>query len=138
MSERTALVFATLPLALWGVVVYGLAIASAIPGVRWNEAVLVLLPFDAVLPLLGAVARRRYAQLRVVGLALVSLLCAVGVLHQPLWMPILTAFLPLAILAFDLPRLIGGECADDSDPELPRAVLVDAPVAPVAEPVHRP
>jgi hypothetical protein len=78
-----------------------LAIVSSIPGVRWNENVLVLVPLDIVLPFLALDRRRRYARVRVAGLLLVSALCAVGVLHQPLWIPILSALLPLSIIAFD-------------------------------------
>jgi hypothetical protein len=52
--------------------------------------------------------RRRYAQVRVALLLGVSLLGAVGVLVQPLWVPILVAFMPLAVLAFDLPRVLFG------------------------------
>jgi hypothetical protein len=99
--ERTALAWATLYLTLWGLVIWGLAIVSSIPGIRWNENVLVLIPLDIVLPFLPIERRRRYAQVRVAGLFFVSALCAVGLLHQPLWIPILSALLPLAIVAFD-------------------------------------
>lgn len=109
MSERAALIFATSHLVLWGVVVYALVALSSIPGVRWNEVVLVLMPFDLALPFLGEARRRRYAQLRIAGLMGVSVLRAAGVLVQPLWVPILVAFMPLAVLAFDLPRVLFGE-----------------------------
>ncbi|HEY5924194.1 MAG TPA: DUF4105 domain-containing protein [Kofleriaceae bacterium] len=99
--ERIALAWATIYLALWGLIVWGLAIVSSIPGVRWNENLLVLVPLDIVLPFLGAERRRRYARVRVAGLFLVSALCGAGVLHQPLWIPILSALLPLSIIAFD-------------------------------------
>ena len=102
--ERVALVWATLYPALWGLILYALVIVSSIPGVRLNQNIFVLMPFDLVLPFLGEVRRRRYARLRVIGLLGVSTLCAVGILHQPLWIPILTAITPLAIIAFDLPR----------------------------------
>jgi hypothetical protein len=98
---RPALAWATLYLALWGLIVWGLAIVSSIPGVRWNENVLVLIPLDIVLPFLAIERRRRYARIRVAGLFLVSALCAAGVLHQPLWIPILSAMFPLATIAFD-------------------------------------
>ncbi|HEY5943921.1 MAG TPA: hypothetical protein VIV40_00440, partial [Kofleriaceae bacterium] len=99
--QRVALVWTTLYLALWGLIIWGLAIVSSIPGVRWNENVLVFIPLDIVLPLLAVERRRRYAQVRLAGLFLVSALCAVGLLHQPLWIPILSAMLPLAIIALD-------------------------------------
>jgi hypothetical protein len=101
---RVAVAWSTLYLTFWGVVIWALVILSSIPGVRWNEAVLVLVPFDVVLPLLGADRRRRYARARVIGLLAVSALTAIGVFHQPLWIPILTAIMPLAIIAFELPH----------------------------------
>lgn len=99
--ERVAVAWASLYLALWGITIWGLAIISSIPGVRWNENVLVLVPLDIVLPFLSVERRRRYARVRVVGLLLVSALCAVGLLHQPLWIPISSALLPLSVIAFD-------------------------------------
>ncbi|MBL0214432.1 MAG: DUF4105 domain-containing protein [Myxococcales bacterium] len=102
--QRVALVWATLYLALWGLILWSLVIVSSIPGVRWNEVVFVLMPFDLALPFLGVARRRRYAQARVVLLLAVSALCAIGVFHQPLWIPILTAIAPLAIIGFDLPH----------------------------------
>ncbi|MGE0548657.1 MAG: DUF4105 domain-containing protein [Kofleriaceae bacterium] len=106
--ERAARIWATLYLSLWGISLYALVILSPIEALRWNEVVLVLMPFDLVLAFLGPERCKRYAQLRVAGLALVSLLCAVGVLHQPLWMPIITALLPLSVIAFDLPNSLPG------------------------------
>lgn len=99
--ERIALAWATLYLALWGTIIWTLVFVSAIPGVRWNENVLVVMPLDIVLPFLAAARRRRYARVRVMGLLFVSALCAAGVLHQPLWIPILSALLPLSVVAFD-------------------------------------
>ena len=80
--------------------IYGVVIISSIGALRWNEAVLVLTPVDAVLPWLSNSRRRRYTQVRVLGLLLVSSLCALGILHQPLWIPILTAVMPLTLIAF--------------------------------------
>ena len=48
-----------------------LVILSAIPGLRWNEVVFVLIPFDVLLPFLGVERRRRYARFRLAGLFLV-------------------------------------------------------------------
>lgn len=98
--QRVALAWATLYLVFWGLLIWGLVAISAIPGIRWNEAVLVFVPFDVVLPFLGAERRRAYARVRVVLLLLASALCAIGVLRQPLWIPILSAIMPLAIVAF--------------------------------------
>ena len=101
--EAATLVAASLALALLGAVVWSLAIASAIPAVRYNEAVLVVVPLDAVLPLLSLGWQRRYARVRLAGLAVVTLLGIVGVLHQPLWIVILAVALPMATVGFDLP-----------------------------------
>lgn len=79
---------------------------------RWNEAVLVVTPLDAALPFLGERLRRGYARVRVALLLGVSLLGALGVLVQPLWVPILVAFMPLAVVAFDRPRALSGERTD--------------------------
>ena len=102
--ERVALIWSTLYLGLLGLVIYTLVAISSIDGVRWNEAVFVLTPFDLALPFLPAVRRSRYAQVRCAILALVSLFCVAGIFRQPLWIPILTAFMPLAILALDARR----------------------------------
>ena len=75
--------------------------------IRWNEAMFLFLPIDAVLFFLGERRRQQYARVRVAMIVLISLLCAVGVLRQPLWIPALTAFLPMALIAFDLPHRAG-------------------------------
>jgi hypothetical protein len=103
--ERAALAWAMIPLALWGILIWGVVAISAIPSLRWNEAALVLMPIDLIIPLLGPRKRRLYALGRVALLLLVSLLCAIDVFKAPIWVPIVTAFLPLVILGFDLPRM---------------------------------
>ena len=102
--ERAALAWLTVELAGLGVLVWGLAILSSIPGVRYNEAAFVVLPLDGVLPWLGPARRRQYAFARIAMLALISLLSAVGVLHQPLWILILVVFVAMATIALDLPH----------------------------------
>ncbi len=97
--ERAAVAWATAYLGLCGLVIWGLVAISPIAGVRWNEAVLVLTPLDLALPFLAEPRRRKYARARVVGLLLVSALAGVGVFHQPLWVPVVSAFMPLAIIA---------------------------------------
>jgi len=97
---RGALIAASLYLGLWGLIVYVAVILSTIPALRWNEVVCVLVPLDFMMPMLSREWRTRYARLRLVGLLLVSALCALGLLHQPLWIPILTAILPLSLIAF--------------------------------------
>ena len=98
--ERAALAWAMLYPGLWGLIIWILVALSSIPGVRWNEAVFVLVPFDLALPFLGDTKRRKYARIRVVMLLGLSALCAIGILHQPLWVPILTAIVPLAVVGF--------------------------------------
>src|SRR5690606_33222055 len=96
-GERLGMALSAVPLFLIALVVWGLALVSTLNELRYNELLLVFWPTDIALPFLGAVARQRYARVRVIGLALVSLLAAVGVLQQPLWMPLLVAFLPMSI-----------------------------------------
>lgn len=102
--ETAALVWATLGLALLGAAVWGLAVVSPLPGLRYNEAVFVTVPLDAVLPVLAAGWQRRYARVRLAGLALVSALGIVGAFHQPLWTLIVAVVLPMVTIAFDLPH----------------------------------
>jgi hypothetical protein len=101
--ETAALVLATLWLVLLGAIVWGPALVSSIVGVRYNEALLVAMPLDAALPLLPRGLRRRYARVRVALVALASLLVAIGVFHQPLWLVSAAVFLPLIVVALDPP-----------------------------------
>lgn len=105
--ERTALAWVTFELVMLGTLVWGLAIFSSIPAIRYNEAVFVVMPLDLALPFLGAAGRRRYALLRVGLLVVVSLLAALGVFHQPLWMLIAIVFVPMLTIARDLPHGLG-------------------------------
>ena len=102
--ERAALVLAAVALSLLAMLVWGAAIVSAIPAVRYNEALLIVLPTDIALPLLSPVWRRRYARLRLCGLVALVVLVFAGVLHQPLMIVILAAALPMLTIAFDLPQ----------------------------------
>lgn len=102
-ATTAAVAFAVLYIFVWGLIVWTAAAVSSIPGLRWNENVFVFVPFDIALPFLGERRRRGYARVRLVMLLLVSLLDVIGVFHQPLWIPILTAFIPLAVIAFDWP-----------------------------------
>lgn len=105
--QTAAVIAVTLELVVLAVLVWGVAIASSIDAVRYNEALLVVVPLDAALPFLGAERRRRYALVRIGLLALVSLLAAIGVLHQPLWILIAVVFAPMVVLALDLPHGLG-------------------------------
>lgn len=97
--ERLGVALATGPLFVLALVTWGIALITTLPEGRYNEALLIFWPTDIVLPFLSAARRQRYAQVRVACLALVSLLVTVGVLLQPLWVPMLVAFLPMVILA---------------------------------------
>jgi len=55
-------------------------------------------PLDAALPFVSVAQQRFYSRARVVQLLLVSVLCGVHVLVQPLWIPILTAIVPHALV----------------------------------------
>lgn len=102
--EAAALVLASVGLGLLGSVVWGAAIASTLPALRYNEAMLVVMPFDAALPLLSPDLRRWYARARLAGVAAVAVLAIAGVFQQPLSMLVLAVIVPLATLAFDLPH----------------------------------
>ena len=115
--ERPALIWACVPLVLFGTLAWGLSIISTIPGVRWNEALFFLTPTDVAIPFLGARRLRIYARVRLTMVVVASLLCAIGVFKQPLWMPLLTVFLPMAILAFDLPWVRVKGAAEDAPAE---------------------
>lgn len=98
--ERAALVLATVPLIVLGILIWSLFVLVTIDWVRWNEAMLLFVPTDIALLVLSPGRRRRYAQIRVGMVAVVSLLCAIGIFKQPLWVPALVAFLPLAVIGF--------------------------------------
>lgn len=128
--EKPALIWACIPLWLWGFVTWGLSIISSIPMFRWNEAVFIFTPIDVALPFLGERRRRIYARVRLAMVLGASLLCAVGIFKQPLWVPLLTAFLPFAILSFDLPwmKQRAKDADADADADVAPAVKVKRPV----------
>ncbi|MBI4952494.1 MAG: DUF4105 domain-containing protein [Myxococcales bacterium] len=101
---RTAVVWATLWLGLLALVVWVVAALSTFPEQRHNLLCFVLLPTDLALPFLREAVRRRYARTRLLGLAIVALLAAVGVLRSPLWAPLALVALPMLVLAFVRPR----------------------------------
>ena len=97
--RRLGLFISLLPGGLIGLIVWTGVIISALPEIRYNETALVAMPLDLALPWLSPLWRRRYIGIRIAGLALVALLSLVGVLHQPLWVPILLALLPIVAAA---------------------------------------
>jgi len=131
VATTAAVSFATLYLFLWGAILWGASIVSSIPGLRWNELVFVLMPVDIVLPILSETKRRSYARGRLALLMLVSLLDVIGLFHQPVWIPVLTAFMPMALLAFWPARTFA---AAPTVPVTPEPVA--PPLAPIAVPVE--
>ncbi len=103
-GERAAVAFITIPLTLMGLLIWGMAVLSTIPGFRWNEAVFLYVPFDAVLPFLGEHRRRQYARVRLAMVLGVSLLRGVGLFLQPLWIPIVVGFVIFGLIGFGLPN----------------------------------
>lgn len=99
-GERLALGVMLGPLVLLSVVIWFLTWVTRIPEGHYNELMAVFLPLDLALAFLDEPRRRLYARIRVAELALVSLLLAVGVLRQPMWIPLLMVFAPFAVLAF--------------------------------------
>lgn len=100
-GERAAVLVAALPVALIGLIIWTAAIVSQIPGLRWNEVVFLYTPFDILLPILGVAARRRYAKVRFGMVIVVSLLRAVGIFRQPLWVPAVIVFVIFGLCAVD-------------------------------------
>lgn len=78
---------------------WGLAVATALPELRWNEVLLVLWPTDLLLPFLGARRLRGYAAARALALLVLSALSATGALSQPLVAPAAMVALPMLALA---------------------------------------
>ena len=100
--ERLAIAVATFPVALIGILLWIVAMATSLTELRWNEVLLVFLPLDAALPFLPRLWRTRYAAARVAMLVLIALLLAVGLFRQPLWLVLLPPLLPMVLVA--LPR----------------------------------
>lgn len=96
-GQRAGLAIAVIPYVLLGTVLTALAIISPLPYVRWNETCLVLLPLDLLVLFLPAQSRW-YARGRLAMLALLLVLDLVGVLTQPLLVPLLWPAIPLAVV----------------------------------------
>ncbi|MBA3540176.1 MAG: DUF4105 domain-containing protein [Deltaproteobacteria bacterium] len=98
--QRLGLAVAVVPASILGLVLWLIAILSPLPYVRWNEALLILMPFDLLLLFLSPTRRRTYAKGRVVMLGLVAVLMLVGVLQQPLWFILPWTLIPAAVVGF--------------------------------------
>lgn len=102
--ERTGLFLAILPYFVLGGALTALAIISPLPYIRWNEACLILLPFDIVLPFLAAPRRRSYARARLIMLAAIFALWLVHIIKAPMLAPMLWPAIPLAVAGLWPPR----------------------------------
>lgn len=103
-SHRAAMIISGLVLGLFGLVLWSLAIVSAFEELRMNEVLLVLVPFDLWLGFLRENARGIYVRVRVVGLSIIVLLSAAGLLIQPLLAPI--SMVALVMIAIVLPVVL--------------------------------
>lgn len=102
--ERLGMGFAVFFPALIGLVLWFGVIVSPVPYVRFNEAALVFWPLDFALPFLGARKRSLYARTRVAVILAVSVLLAVGVFRQPIWVFLLWPLIPAGTVV--LPELM--------------------------------
>jgi Domain of unknown function (DUF4105) len=102
--QRSALAIAVLPQVVLGITLWTLAIISPLPYVRINESCLIFLPLDLLLLVLPDRLARSYARGRVVMLAVVATLMAIGVLRQPLLAELLAPLIPALVVGFWPPR----------------------------------
>lgn len=99
--QRTGLAASISPYVFLGAVLWGLALISPLPYVRWNETCLILLPSDVLLvAFLSPERRRKYARFRVGMLVLLALLEVIGLVKAPLLAPILWPLIPASVVAF--------------------------------------
>ncbi len=102
-ARRGFLALTGLGLGAIGTLLWGLALISSVPELRYNEALLLFWPGDFLLPALGLETVRRYARIRLLGILVVSALAAVGVLWQPLFAPLLVPLAVFGVLAWPAP-----------------------------------
>ena len=81
------------PGPLIGALLWLIALITTTPELRWNEALLVFWPTDALLLCLKAHRLQLYLRLRIASLAIVSALLVAGVLVQPLLTAVLIPIL---------------------------------------------
>jgi uncharacterized protein DUF4105 len=98
-----ALGWALWPLVFLGLVIWGIAIVTPLAEGRLNEAILVFMPTDLALAFMAERWRRGYARIRLVLLAVASLMAAIGVFHQPLMAAMLMVF-PTMLAIAAVPR----------------------------------
>jgi len=97
--ERTGMAFAVFLPSLLGLILWTIVVLSPVSYLRWNEAILIFLPTDAVLPFFRSAWVQFYARVRLFMLLAVTALLTVGVLVQPLWVFLLWPLVPCAIVA---------------------------------------
>jgi hypothetical protein len=98
--QRLGLAIPVVPAVLIGTIAWFLAVISPLPYVRWNETMLILMPFDVLLLVLPEPTRRIYARGRVVMLGLVAVLMIINVLKAPLFSIWLWPLIPAAVVGF--------------------------------------
>ena len=86
-------------LSLFALLIWCVTVISEMPELRFNEAVLVFWPTDALLAVLGPARRQVYARVRVLALVIVSVALAVGIFRQPLFVPLLIPLAPCLAVA---------------------------------------
>ncbi len=96
--ERAAVITATAVLTSLGVFLWITSLATAVPELRYNEALLIFWPTDFLLLKLRGHRLQLYLRLRIAVLIIVSALLAAGVLVQPLITAVLIPMLVCAAL----------------------------------------
>lgn len=97
-SDRTLIRIAGLTLGAVGLLCWLVAAVSAWDEVRWNWALLLVVPSDLMLGWMNAKSRQNYLSVRLAGLSLLTALSLVGLIAQPLWAVMLLPGLPLGVL----------------------------------------
>jgi hypothetical protein len=100
--ERLGLGISGSLLGLIGALLWFTAIASTLPELRWNAALLLFAPTDFALAFMSARRRRRYVFGRVFLVAVATGLVASGLVSQPIWMAILFVWPTLLAAAIPL------------------------------------
>ena len=88
-------------LGFLGLVVWAVALVSTVPELRTNEALLLFVPADLCLIWSGLRWRQVYVRVRLVMVAALSALVAIGVLLQPLLHLVPVAALPLLLILLE-------------------------------------
>ena len=87
--KKTGSVISFSILGLFGLVFWTISILSTVPELRYNETLLVFVPFDFILPFLKLKVRQKYANYRLIELLIVSVLLATGLFKQIVLLPLL-------------------------------------------------